>query len=199
MKSNNASFFLVPGFKMQIGDASFSWLVDFLKKKGFNVISAPVHWNNRTLSKNTAEFIEFFNAHKGKRNYVLGFSYGSVIALLSANALKPQKIFLCSLSSDFSEDRESMDSSIRKYIGKRRFADTLTRSGRALARELRVPSVIFYGETEGGLYPALKRRCEDTARLAKDSTLVVVKGAPHKIDFPSYVEAIKRELSVLRP
>src|SRR5690606_37231643 len=97
-----------------------------------------------------------FHKHKGRQNYVLGFSYGAVIALITANDLKPKKIFLCSLSPDFKEDSKNMKEWIKKLIGKNRYKDIQTRSGRKIAQELKVPSVIFYGEKEGKQYPKLK-------------------------------------------
>jgi len=195
MKKPIKTFFILPGFGMQANHESFKWLVKFLEDKGFKVIKTPVNWNYKTLSKNALEFVDFFNKNKGDVNYVLGFSYGAVITLLSANVTKPKNIYLCSLSPDFKEDISLMDTNIVKYIGKRRFADAYTREGKKLAKELVVPSVVFYGEAEGKKFPSLKIRCEETARLAKNSKLVVVKDAPHKIDFPEYIDAIKNILN----
>lgn len=182
---------------MQINAKQFSWLVTFLEDAGAKVIKVPVKWNHNTLSQNTDEFIDFFNGNKTGNDYVLGFSYGAIITFLSANVIKPRKIFLCSLSPDFVEDRSEMDKSEIKYIGKKRFADTANRSAVELAQSLQAPSVVFYGEKEGERFPALKKRCEETAVLAKNSKLVVVKDAPHQIDFPSYVDAIKNELLLI--
>jgi esterase/lipase len=194
----NKTFFIIPGFRMRAGHKSFKWLVASLKEKGFKVVKTPVDWNYKTLSKNTLEFINFFNKNKGNENYILGFSYGAVIALLSANIVKPRKIYLCSLSPDFKEDRKSMKKDIIKYIGKRRFAEAYTREGKNFAKELKVSSVVFYGEAEGKKFPSLKIRCKETATLAKNSKLVVVKNAPHRIDFPTYIAAIKNVLSKIK-
>jgi pimeloyl-ACP methyl ester carboxylesterase len=137
------------------------------------------------------EFKAFYEKHKTTENYVLGFSYGAVIALLSANDLRPKKIYLCSLSPDFKEDLPKMEPWMRRYVGKRRISEMKTRSGRKYARTLMVPSVIFYGEVEGRKFPALRKRCEEIASLAKESRLVTVKDAPHDIRHPEYQKAIK--------
>jgi len=191
---NSKTFFLIPGFKMQIRDKSFGWLVKFLKDQGFRVVGVPVKWRYQTLSQNAESFKEFFNKNKGEVNYILGFSYGAVITLLTANELNPKKIFLCSLSPDFPEDTVHMKRWIMKYIGKKRFDDVKTRSGRKLAKELKVPSVVFYGEKEGKQYPRLKVRCEETVKLAKNSKLIIIKNATHKIDHPAYIEAVKKAI-----
>lgn len=189
-------FFLVPGFKEQASDPQYQWLVRHIKKAGWTVVKAPVEWDRTTISKNAQDFVLFFNAHKGQENHVLGFSYGAVIALLTANQLKPKKTYLCSLSPDFKEDTNSMPLWLKKYIGKKRLTDVETRSGRVFAKQLSAPSIIFYGEEEKRESPSLKRRCEETARYAKNSRLVVIKGAPHKIDHPQYMEALKKELDI---
>lgn len=178
---------------MQAKDKPFSWLVKYLEAKGMRVVKVPINWKNRVLSQNAIEFIDFYSKQKSEENYVLGFSYGAVITILTANILKPKKIFLCSLSPDFSEDREWMKTiEVKKYIGTRRFADTLTRSGRKIAQKLMIPSVVFYGEAEGKEFPQLVKRCKETVRLAKNSKLIVVEEAPHDINFPAYREAIKK-------
>lgn len=197
MNMGKRTFFIVPGFGMQAKDKAFEWLVSYLETKGFWVVKTPVDWKYKTLSTNTSEFVDFFNENKGEENYVLGFSYGAVITFLSANSISPKKIYLCSLSSDFKEDAGFMKKYVKRYIGKRRFEDLQTRSGKKYAEDLQVPSVVFYGEKEGKEFPALKLRCEETARLAKGSKLVVINNTQHKIDSPLYIEAVKNELGLI--
>ena len=188
------TIFIVSGFtdKTQ-NNPKYTWLVNFLKKKGFRVIETPVLWRNRTITDYAIDFKKFYNANKGRINYVLGFSYGAVITFITANELKPKKMFLCSLSPDFKEDVKYMKPWIIKYIGKRRFEDAKTRSAVKIAKSLSMPSVVFYGEREGKVYPDLKARAEETVKLAKKSKLVVVPKAPHDISFFSYKAAIIKE------
>ena len=185
--------FIIPGFKQKPTDKYFIWLKKFLVDQKFNAVMVPITWNRRTMSDYVSEFEGFYNKHKGDKNYILGFSYGAVITFITAEKLKPKKIFLCSLSSDFKEDVGHMSNFIKKYIGKRRILDCLTRSGKSIAKELTIPTVIFYGEKEGKQYPQLKKRCEGTAKLARNSKLVIVKNSPHDISHPNYMNAIKAE------
>ena len=189
MKKN----FIIPGFKQKPTHKSFVWLKEFLNQKGFEVVLVPITWERRTMTNYVSEFENFYNKNKTQENYIVGFSYGAVITLMTAEKLKPQKIFLCSLSPDFKEDVKYMSSFIRRYIGKRRVADCLRRSGHDVAKTLTIPAVIFYGEKEGKQYPRLKKRCEETAHLAKNATLVVVKDSPHDISHHEYVQAIKKQ------
>ncbi|MBP6881689.1 MAG: hypothetical protein KBC35_03625 [Candidatus Pacebacteria bacterium] len=189
-------FFLIPGFKEQASDEQYQWLIKHIQKAGWKVVKVPVEWNRTTLSKNARVFEVFFNTHKGRENRVLGFSYGAVITLLTANKLQPDKIYLCSLSPDFREDVDSMPVWLKKYIGKKRLLDVETRSGIVIAKQLSIPSVVFYGEEEGCEYPSLKKRCEEISLYAKNSRLVAVENAPHKIDHPQYIKALKNELDL---
>src|SRR3989344_6078254 len=129
MSKTQKTFFIVPGFRMQASHKMFSWLVKYLESKKYKVVKVPVKWSRRTLTKNAQEFEVFYNINKGKINYILGFSYGAVITFLTASKLRPNKIYLCSLSSDFKEDRLHMSKRSKNYIGKRRYEDTKNRSG----------------------------------------------------------------------
>lgn len=173
----------------------YQWLIQYLKNKKFEIIKVPIRWNYHTLTQNAEEFKKFFLKNKKRENYILGFSYGAVLTLLTANVLKPRKIYLCSLSPDFNEDRTYMKKWEKRYIGKRRYTDTKTRDATQLAKELEIPSVVFYGEKEGEKYPQLKLRCEETSRLAKNSKLIVVKNASHNLADFEYQKAIKSILN----
>lgn len=183
--------FLIPGFKQSANDESFHWLQKFLKEQGFVVMMVPITWNRRVMSDYAIEFENFYDQHKSKENYILGFSYGAVIAFITAEKLSPQKLFLCSLSSDFKEDLPGMKKWIVRYLGKRRIAEISSRSGRKFARELTVPTVVIYGEEEGRQYPELKIRCEETVTYAKNAKLFVAKNSPHDISHPEYSKVIK--------
>lgn len=184
------TFFVIPGFKQKTNDKNFVWLKKILVEKGFRVIIVPVEWRRTTLTDCAFSFEYFFNKNRSEENYVLGFSYGAVIALITAEKLQPKKLFLCSLSSDFKEDVSSMSDVVKRYIGKRRVDDCLTRSGKDIAKKLSIPTIIFYGDKEGIKYPQLKKRCEETAHLSANTKIVVVKNSPHDISFPSYKKAI---------
>lgn len=168
-------------------------LKNFLTAKGFKVIMVPVTWDRKTISENAKEFQVFYDKNKGAENYILGFSFGAVITFISAEKLRPVKIFLCSLSPYFKEDLKNEKQWILDYVGKRRVSDFLTMDGRKIAKELKVTATIFCGEEEGRRYPKLKKRCEETASLAHKAKLVMVKNAPHDTSFPEYAQAIKNE------
>lgn len=184
-------FFIIPGFKSQVTDDVYTWLVSHLTMLGYAVKGVPVNWGYKTVTQNAAEFLNYFNQHKSNHNYILGFSYGAVIALLTAENTECDALYLCSLSPDFKEDIDMIPPWLKTYIGINRYTDISTRSGVALAKKLVTPTTVFYGETEGGEFPQLKVRCEETVRYTKNAKLVVVKNARHDISEPEYQSAIK--------
>ena len=118
--------FIIPGFKQKATDISFVWLKNFLQKKSFAVSLVPIAWDRRTMADYAEEFEDFYEKNKAKENYVLGFSYGAVITFITAQKLKPKKIYLCSLSPDFKEDLLGMKKWIQHYLGKKRVAEILS-------------------------------------------------------------------------
>ena len=98
------TIFLLPGFKQKAASGYFEPISSFLKSKKFHVIKVPVRWDYRTMSDYVSDFKEFYLKHKTGNDYFFGFSYGAVIAFISAVELKTKKIYLCSLSGDFKED-----------------------------------------------------------------------------------------------
>ena len=61
------TFFLIPGFRMQIKNKPFHWLVDYLEDKGIKVIKTPVRWNYKTLLKILKNLLIFITKTKVKK------------------------------------------------------------------------------------------------------------------------------------
>lgn len=172
----------------------YAWLRRALRARGFDPIPVPIVWKRRVMSDYIEDFLRCFREHAPRRAYVLGFSYGSIVALCTANEVAPERLFLCSLTSEFQEDISAMKPWIQRLVGKRRLENARTRSAKRIACALRTPLTIFYGTQEARQYPQLKIRCEETAKLAADTRLVVIPNCPHRIDHPAYRKAITREL-----
>lgn len=181
--------FVIPGFTHRASDKTYQWLKCDLKGR-FEVIIVPIDWNYKVMSDYIAQFSKEYENRKGRKNYVLGFSFGAMIALLSAKTLKPDKLFLCSLSPYFCEDLGVMKSSWKRFIGKRRVEDFKTHKANNATKGLRVPTQVFIGEVESLKFPRLRYRCQETAKRV-NSELVVVPDAPHDITHPNYQKAIR--------
>ena len=165
----------------------------FFKAKGFNAHFVPIHWDRKVMSDYVVEFEEYYVKHKTEKNYVLGFSFGAMIAFISAQQLQPDRLYLCSLSPYFKEDLHTLKSYWRKFIGKNRVQDFKKVSAKQIATQVKIPITIFYGGAEAKKYPQLKVRCEKTSKDIKNAKLVFVKDAPHQLNHPNYIEAIKKQ------
>ena len=187
------TIFIIPGFGHKTTDKWHKWLTPFFKKKGYKVIPVKVHWARRTLTDWTVDFEKFYLEHKatGKRdkNYVLGFSYGAMIAFVTANKLRPDHIYLCSLSPYFAEDLKGLKKSWKDYVGKRRIDDFKKYKAKPLSKSLEIPATIFCGEDEGDVCHI---RCKEAAKLAKRAKLIMIPEAPHDISHPNYKTAIMK-------
>jgi pimeloyl-ACP methyl ester carboxylesterase len=185
------TIFIVTGFKQAKHNAQFKWMRPYFSKLGFEVKVFAADWDYRVMSDYLSDFELFYAKNKSEQNYVLGFSFGAMIALLSARTLQPDRLYLCSLSPYFKEDIQKIRKTWERLIGVRRKRDFQLHSAKKASQQLIVPTVVLYGEAEGVKFPNLKKRCEYVADLLPKSTLVVVKDASHKIDHPEYIRVIK--------
>ena len=189
------TIFIITGFKDKASDSQYKWMRTFFKKKGFIVKIPSIKWNHRVMSDYVDEFRQYYEENKSEKNYVLGFSYGAMIAFISAHELKPAKLYLCSLSPYFNEDLRTLKPWWKRFIGIHRLNDFKQYIAKSIAKNLAIPTVVFYGTREAKRYPELKVRCEETSKLAPKAKLVSIKDAPHRVDHPEYVEAIKKEFA----
>jgi hypothetical protein len=187
----NKSVFLINGFHHQATEQSFDWLDDFFSAKGYKVFKPPIDWKYKVMSDNVLQFSQFYNQNKTDYNHVLGFSFGAMIAFISAPILKPDELSICSLSPYFQEDSPDK---YEKYVGKNRLKDFKQYSAQGIAKQIKSSAHVFYGTKEGEKFPDLKARCEQAAHDIKGAKLVVVSNAPHDISNKEYSTAIKSSL-----
>jgi len=185
------TIFIVTGFKQKKDNSQFKWMRPFFKKAGFEVKMFAADWDYHVMSDYVTDFKKFYEKNKGKKNHVLGFSLGAMIALLSAHEIKPDKLYLCSISPYFKEDMKKLRKDWGKMIGVRRIEDFKNHSVVKAIKGLPTSTVVLYGQAEGEKFPNLKKRCEQTHDSLMKSKLVVVPESPHQIDHPEYIKAIK--------
>lgn len=187
-------FFIIPGFTHKPTDLAYRRLASFLRSKGFQVVVVKIDWKHRVMSDYVEQFKTLYSKYEPGENQILGFSFGAVIALISAAELKPRRLFLCSLSPCFKEDLKFVSNNDAKIIGKRRINDFKNYSAIEYAKHVKVPTTVFCGGSEAKRYPALIRRCKQTVNVMKNAHLVMATDAPHDIAYPTYDEAIKKSI-----
>ena len=146
-----------------------------------------IPWNYRTMR----DWVVFARKRidPTTENYLFGFSYGAMIALILATEMKSKTIILCSLSPYFKEDLPRVPSSWKAYIGKRRIRDFATLSFKRLASKVTSRTILTVGEHESNVCHS---RVRDAHLRLKNSRLVIIKGAKHNIHQKEYLAAVER-------
>jgi pimeloyl-ACP methyl ester carboxylesterase len=191
---NGKTLFIIPGFKERISHKQYRALQKVFLAKGFDVKMVPIVWDRSVMTDWTGQFEEFFHLNQGKKNVVLGFSWGAMIALLTATHLKPGELILCSLSPYFAEDLLKIPDWWKRFIGKRRTADFGRYSMKVAVKGVSSKTKVFIGGAERKKFPQLAARCTLAAK-ALGTSVIVVEGVKHDIGDARYREALGREVS----
>ena len=185
------AFFIVPGFGHQATEEPYAWLRKHVKTLGYEPKLVPITWKYKTMTDHVAEFLNFFERHKSEQNFILGFSFGAMIAFISSPDTRPEHLYLCSLSPYFQEDISDMKNWWKRFMGKRRMASFKQYKSTEIAKRITAPTTIFCGEAEAIKFPSLKKRCEHVHNRIRSSQITFPENAPHQIEFPTYKQAIK--------
>lgn len=187
------TLFIIPGFKEKISDKQYVALRKMFITKGFDVKMVPIVWDRKVLSDWIAQFREFFEKNEGRRNSVLGFSWGAMIALVTAKDIRPNRLLLCSLSPYFAEDLPKIPERWKRFIGHRRVNDFAKYSMKSAVKGVSSKVKIFIGSTEQKKFPQLAVRCTVAAK-ALSTSVVVIDGVKHDIGDARYREMLNREI-----
>ena len=187
-------FFIIPGFTHEITNPQYTWLKRHLTSLGYSVKIVPIRWKRHVMSDHLQEFLAFFDTHKTEENHVLGFSFGAMIAFLSAPQTQPKHLYLCSLSPYFAEDLKFLKPSWQAYIGTRRMIDFKRYRSLSTAKLISSDTSVFCGEQEGEKYPQLLKRCHQVATTLLHGLYTLVERAPHQLDFPTYKQTLKQAI-----
>lgn len=192
MKSSE-TLFIIPGFKEKISDGQYVALRKMFFEKGFNVKMVPIIWHRKVMTDWVVQFVDFFQKNSGKKNAVFGFSFGAMIALITAEQLRPDRLVLCSLSPYFSEDLIKIPDWWKRFMGRRRIADLEKFSMRSAAKRVKAKAKVFVGGAERERFPQLAVRCDAAAR-ALSTSVIVIDGVRHDIGDHRYRDALNREI-----
>lgn len=190
--------FIIPGFKEKISDKQYVALRKMFVVKGFDVKMVPIVWDRRVMTDWVAQFLDFFQKNKGKKNMIFGFSFGAMIALITAKDTRPDRLFLCSLSPYFAEDLLKIPNWWKKFMGHRRVTDFAKYSMKSAAKGVSSKTTVFIGEAEQKKFSQLAARCAAAAK-AFGTSVIVVPGAKHDIGDSKYRETLDREIFTYDP
>lgn len=135
--------YIIPGFREKANLKRYKEIIRFFKARKFHTVPIIISWKYGVMSKYVGEFLKQLKHEKNDEVYVLGFSFGAMIAFISAVNIKPKVIFLCSLSPYFKEDLTRLPKSWKKMVGKRRVNDLKNISFSALVKKLNVKRFLY--------------------------------------------------------
>lgn len=183
--------YLIPGFG---GDwdrrcRTDRRIAEIFEARGIEPIPVRINWEYKTMTDYAAQFLDQVNS-SGEGNYTLGFSFGAFISFITSPKFKPRIQILCSLSPYFREDLKHVSASYKSSLGVRRIDAFRKYSFNDISGRLSdtTRTVLMVGEKE--LDICLRRACRAHSKL-RNSELVVVEGAGHKID-ARYLEALEK-------
>jgi pimeloyl-ACP methyl ester carboxylesterase len=188
--------FMIPGF----GESH-------LKQRGYNKVAkifqnqniTPVHieigWFKTKPYKFSNYIEQFLRQYKKPKNadvYILGFSYGAMIAFLTANKLKPKTLILCSLSPYFVEDLKTFKPSWLKWW-KENFVDSDFHFDK-LVSKVSAQTYLVVGDKEPEVCMV---RAKDAKKKLNKASLYVAKGAKHNLGQKEYVVELEKVINRL--
>lgn len=183
--------YIIPGYQQSYKkQKGYNKIAGFFKEKGIDSIHLDSNWNKVKTGqcKNYADqFFKKFKRKKCEKIYVWGFSFGAVVAFLTAAKIKPDILILCSLSPYFREDLVKLRPAWLKDWNKN-FKNN-DYSFNEIAKNINAKTFVISGDREG---IEVERRARAAKRLIKNSSLFFAKGARHNINQKEYLDTIKK-------
>jgi len=189
--------YIIPGFKHKPKNKAYQEIASLLKKDGYIPVPVYIPWKQTTISENTQYFLKQFKKRKGKKKYILGFSFGAMIAFLASTKVQVSGLILCSLSPYFKEDLIKSRKTRRNSITKKRYLDFLSLRSLHLARQIKArQTLMLYGKKEA---KPLIRRVTRAYRYipSKHKHLIPVKNTEHDIGSKEYLSTIHQAAAEL--
>ncbi len=173
----NRTAYIIPGSgESHTRQPGYNKIAGYFKSAGINPFHVNVRWNlKKPIDFNlyNQQFLKQFKKVKGEI-YILGFSFGAVIALTTASKTKPKGLILCSLSPYFVEDWDNLKPSWLKwwkktYTNKLIFKD--------IVKKVKAKTILVAGDKEG---KSVMARAQKSKKLLKNSRLTIAKGTARK-------------------
>lgn len=161
-----------------------------LRIEGYYPILIKIPWKNSTISENTEFFLKKFNKVKSRRKYILGFSYGAMIAFLASTEVRSTGLILCSLSPYFKEDVLKIKNRGTSILMQQRYQDFSRLHCKTLAKKIKTKQILMlYGTLEAR---SLIRRVTETFGEIESNNkkLISVKKTDHNIGDKKYLQVI---------
>lgn len=187
--THQKAIFIIPGFRQSPTSRAYKELAKVLKADGYSPIMVKISWKNSTISQNSTYFLKKFERTSARKKYILGFSYGAMIALISATKVKSSGVILCSLSPYFKEDISKTNKAVSTLMAQR-YKDFSKLHCGTLARQLKTKQIVMlYGTEESK--PLIRRATRAFSQIVSHKKyLIPVLKTEHDIGSKRYLSTI---------
>lgn len=188
--SAKKTIFIIPGYRHVPTNKAYQSLSAILKGEDYEPILVTIPWKKTTISENTAYFLKTYNKIKTKKKYILGFSFGAMIAFLAATKISVDGLILCSLSPYFKEDVAQQKFRSRSPIQADRYEDFSKLHFGTLAKQLKAKKIhLLYGSKEAR---SLIRRVNEAFEqiVLEEKFVQRIKATDHNIGDKRYLKTI---------
>lgn len=189
--------FIIPGFRHKPKHKPYKAIAAMLKKEGYWPLPVSLSWKEKTISENTEIFLEKFKRVRTKEKYILGFSFGAMIAFLASTKVRVSGLVLCSLSPYFKEDLSVIPETWSSQTMQKRYQDFSKLHHASLIKQIKAKKVfLLYGEKEE---KSVITRVKKTYKKvpARQKYLLPIEDTRHEIGNTQYLQTIKYTARVL--
>ncbi len=184
--------YIIPGSGESASYPEYKKIASFFKKRKIKPIPIKIDWNYKVMSNYVEQFLS--QVKYENPDYILGFSFGAMIAFISSNKIKPKTMILCSLSPYFKEDLPKIKDWWKKIAGKKLIKDLDNFSFNKISKNIKSKTILLVGEKEAKI---CVKRSKETHKKLKNSKLIIIKDTRHKIRDKRYLDAIKEVINNL--
>jgi dienelactone hydrolase len=187
--------YIIPGYgESHTRQKGYGAVAEMFRARGITPLQVEIDWSKKpgVFGDYVKQFLKQYKKPKGTRTYVLGFSFGATTALLSASKAKPDILMLCSLSPYFDEDLKALRPAWVRWW-KKNIMDS-NYSFAKLAATVAQETYVIVGREED---ISCIRRAKDAKRKIRNSSLLIAKGAKHKIGQKEYLAAVEKVIAKL--
>lgn len=181
--------FIIPGYAQTPKNRAYTKISKILSKQGYIPQLVNISWEKNSFSKNTQLFLRQYKKVKTRKKYILGFSFGAMIAFVASTKVSPSGLVLCSLSPYFSED-------LSEKL-KEKYKDFSKLNNKKLSKKIKAKKVLMlYGTREE---KSLKQRVNKTYKQIskRKKYLFPINKTEHNIGDLRYLNKIYQITKVL--
>lgn len=188
--------YIIPGydefFNVQKG---YRKIAQYFINQDFQVIHIKIDWKQTTdgFESYIKQFKKQFNKHtKDDEVIILGYSFGSMVAFLTAKFTNPNLLILCSPSPYYLEDLNKIERRWLKWWDKN-FKSNY--SFKETVKNIKTKTFILYGTLE---HRSVIQRSWQMRSHLKNSQLFKVMNAKHNLHSKIYIKKLESIIKKLK-